>query len=298
VRAFALEGLAPGEALERLSTLVDTTEHGRLTTLVYAVLDPERSELVFASAGHPPPLLVAEDGSARYLEGGRSTPLGAVDGEQRGQSRLELPPGSTFLLYTDGLIERRDRPLEQGLELLQAAAGSAPAELGPMLDHVLGRLAGTDETTDDVAVLALRSVPVAAILRVKVEAAPVALASARRDLREWLQQHGADVEEVHDLVLACGEALTNAVEHPLAPRERAIELTAELVNGEARIAVRDFGVWREPSPVPDRGRGLVLVDALMDGVGIERRPGGTTVTMRRRLRGTPPARAARDDGPG
>jgi anti-sigma regulatory factor (Ser/Thr protein kinase) len=164
-----------------------------------------------------------------------------------------------------------------------------------MLDHVLGRLAGTDETADDVAVLALRSVPVAAMLRVKVEAAPVALASARRELREWLQQHGADVDEVHDLVLACGEALTNAVEHPLAPRERAIELTAELVGGEARIAVRDFGVWREPSPVPDRGRGLVLVDALMDGVGIERRPGGTTVTMRRRLRGAP---AERDDDAG
>jgi PAS domain S-box-containing protein len=291
VRAFALEGLRPCEALARLSTLVDTVEQGRLTTIVYAVFDPQRAELAFASAGHPPPLLVVADGTATYLEGGRSTPLGAVDDERRAEQVVALEPGATFLVYTDGLIERRDRPLEDGLALLAAAAEDGPDDLDALLDHVLARLAGIEQTSDDVAILALRALPVAATLRLKVEASPVALASARRELRAWLEGAGADGEEIHDIVLACGEALTNAIEHPLAPRERAIEVTGEVADGGVAIAVRDFGVWREPSPTPERGRGLVLVDALMDGVGIDRRANGTTVTMRRRLRREPPVPA-------
>ena len=111
-----------------------------------------------ASAGHPPPLLISAEG-ARYVDLPAELLLGISFDPVRTEHRVELPPGSTLLLYTDGLVERRDRPLDDGLAALRDAAddlsrdGRVP-DIDSLCDSLVERLA--PHPTDDLCVLALR----------------------------------------------------------------------------------------------------------------------------------------------
>lgn len=111
------------------------------------------------NAGHLPPLLRRPDGTAEYLEGGHSVLLGAPAGERRSEAIETLPLGSSLLLYTDGLVERRDRALDEGLERLRVRVEASPADADPeaLCEAVLAD-AG-DDLDDDVAILALRLEP-------------------------------------------------------------------------------------------------------------------------------------------
>ena len=157
VRAVAGDGTGPAALLSRLDHFVDQVEAARMATLVYAELDLDDGTVRYACAGHPPPLLLPADGPARLLWDGRSTPLGTFERPQaRGQAEVRLAPGDRLLLCTDGLFERRDRGLDEGLDLL-LRTGAAVADL-PLADAV-GRLTGSllrDEVVrDDVCVLLL-----------------------------------------------------------------------------------------------------------------------------------------------
>ena len=97
-----------------------------MATLLYAVLDPEAGTLRFASAGHPPPLILTPGGEAVFAEGRPGSPLGTVTFPSYEESVVALEPGSVVLLYTDGLVERPTVPLSEGLDALaEAAAGHA-----------------------------------------------------------------------------------------------------------------------------------------------------------------------------
>ncbi|GGT06979.1 hypothetical protein GCM10010271_06720 [Streptomyces kurssanovii] len=112
-------------------------------------------ELHYSNAGHPPPLLVTHDGDTHFLEEGHGPLLGALPDLPRDSGRCALPPGSTLVLYTDGLIERRGEPVHRGMtRLRQQAAAVARTPLEEFCDELLTGLAS--QTTDDVAVLATR----------------------------------------------------------------------------------------------------------------------------------------------
>ena len=114
---------------------------------------------------------------------------------------------------------------------------------------------------------------------------PDALASLRRVVRRWLQEAGAEPDEVHALVMAANEACQNALEHGTGFARTTSHVDLELVGDEVRITVRDAG-RRERSPAdPDRGRGIELMRALTDEVSLELAPHGSVVRLRRRLRG-------------
>ena len=164
LRAFAFEQLRPSAAVSRLNRLVDTLSNAPFATLAYLTLDPTGT-CRYTLAGHPAPLVRAPDGLASFLEGGRSLPLGVGIDVGYAEDRAELQVGATLLLYTDGLVERRDRSLAEGLELLRATVESGPAEPDALVEHVLERLLADGERGDDVAVLAARltSVPAAEI---------------------------------------------------------------------------------------------------------------------------------------
>ncbi|MGH9001240.1 MAG: PP2C family protein-serine/threonine phosphatase, partial [Acidimicrobiia bacterium] len=117
LRASALDGTGPARVLDRVSALVETFEETDLATAVYGVFEPGTGVLRYASAGHPPPLVIWPDGTTGYLEGGRSTPLG-MPVPSREEASVEVQPGCTILLYTDGLIERRDSSLDEGMAVL------------------------------------------------------------------------------------------------------------------------------------------------------------------------------------
>jgi PAS domain S-box-containing protein len=160
LRAYAIEDLEPAEVVRKLHRMTDHLTEGLCTTLVYLDLDPATGELRYVSAGHLPVLHVDGAGGSSYLEGARSTPLGTLpESAAIPQGQRVLQPGDSVLLYTDGLVERRDDGIISRLEQLRAAIASGPVELEACLDHVTATMTGDTVRFDDVALLKLRYTP-------------------------------------------------------------------------------------------------------------------------------------------
>ncbi|WP_405386053.1 SpoIIE family protein phosphatase [Streptomyces sp. NBC_01102] len=155
----------PGKILARLDAATHILYPHQTLTCIYALVEKQAPDepwqLHYAVAGHPAPLLVTWDGQTRFLEGGRSMMLGVDPDEHRPDDTEVLPPNSTVLLYTDGLVERRDESLDRGLaRLRQHAAALAREPLGTFCDELLDGLA--EAGTDDVALIAVRVAALAA----------------------------------------------------------------------------------------------------------------------------------------
>ncbi|SCL37894.1 Response regulator receiver domain-containing protein [Micromonospora pallida] len=152
VRAYAVEGHQPGEILHRVNELMRRLLPDELATICVLLLDPVTGQVRMASAGHLPPLL-AVDGRVDYLQ--HSAPLLGVRAARPPDLEFVVPPGATLVLYTDGLIERRDATIDEGLDALAAHAVDIGADLDAFCARLLRELAPS-EIHDDVAVLALR----------------------------------------------------------------------------------------------------------------------------------------------
>jgi len=161
VRALASTGLEPGPLLDALDGYARRHEVGQMTTLAYAELDLDGGVLTLACAGHPPPAVAAQGAPPRFLWDGRSTPLdAATTPTPRPQSTVALTPGATVILFTDGLFERVDRPLQEGLDLVLAELDRHRHEPAQTLtDEVTTAALAGRRTTDDVCLLALRWTP-------------------------------------------------------------------------------------------------------------------------------------------
>ena len=157
LRAYAIEDPSPSGVVERLDRLVDRLEPDVMATLTYLVYEPAERRLAFSSAGHPFPLLVRPGGEVGFLRAGRSPTLGAGAVLPRREDRVELPPESLVVLYTDGLIERRDRPLDEGMARLAESARIAPPEPERACEAILEQVLAGEAVADDVAVLVMRT---------------------------------------------------------------------------------------------------------------------------------------------
>jgi anti-sigma regulatory factor (Ser/Thr protein kinase) len=255
-----------------------------MTTLLYAIIDADWTEVRYASAGHPPPLVLRGDGTADFLWEGRSTPPGVYNAGDYGEGATTLEGGSTLLLYTDGLVEVPGEDLLSGLERLREAARAGPADPNALCEHVIEAMLGERGASDDVALLALRTTPlVPESLRLELTTDPSSLRYARRMLGRWLVQAGATEREVWDVQLAAHEAFANAIEHAYRFGDAVVVFEARCADGEAVLTVSDSGDWREQPTDGGRGRGLPLMKGLMDDVTVEGGGGGTRVELRRRL---------------
>jgi PAS domain S-box-containing protein len=281
-RAYGLVEASPAEVMARINRLVRSGVEEAMATVLYLVLDRETGAATFASAGHPPPLLLGPGGS-RFLEGGRSVPVGAADPAAFREATGVLPAGSTLVLYTDGLVERRDEPLARRLDALAAAAASSDRELERLCDRILSGVLGDQQPLDDVALLAVRPEPVVTErLTMSLPAEPESLVVLRRRLGRFLHAAGASQAEVYEITLTICEAAGNAIEHAYGPGDAAFEIEAAFDDGEVVASVRDNGTWRERRG-DQRGRGLKIIKGLMDDVEVSSEDRGTVVTMRRRL---------------
>jgi serine phosphatase RsbU (regulator of sigma subunit) len=140
--------------LDELSALLDWTSPDAHATAAVVVLDPATGALTWASAGHPPPLVVLPDGSAAYLDQPPGPPLGVTTGGRREHANRTdvLPPGGLLHLCTDGLVEGRDRPTDIGLKALAAAADRDPEQtLQLHCEQIVAALVERPE--DDVCLL-------------------------------------------------------------------------------------------------------------------------------------------------
>jgi serine phosphatase RsbU (regulator of sigma subunit) len=164
LRSYAYEGSSPSVVLDRLDRLVQGFEMAQVATAVFGRLlrDEAGATLRFANAGHLPPILRQRDGSVHPVRRGTSTLIGVLEPGQRphNEATLTLPEGSLLLLYTDGLVETREREYDTGIDELCAALAALDAHAGPeeACETLIDALVG-DHQEDDIALLAVRIDP-------------------------------------------------------------------------------------------------------------------------------------------
>jgi PAS domain S-box-containing protein len=266
VRAYARIDVPPGELLRLLDHTVRDIDADMIVTCVYAVYDPFDRTLSYANAGHLPPLITVPGDPVRRLHVG-APPLGAGRHGDVTET-VELPPGATLLLYTDGLVERRGSDIEVGIAGLAELAGSLSDPQAVSIDDVPVRLVAAllpDGPDDDVAVLACRATaPPAAQRSVthRVQAGDHALALARRFVQTTLQQWRLGDLVEFDVQLAISELITNALRHGAPP----VVLRLRARRDALLIEVHDAGPGaprpRSASPRDANGRGLLIVAAV------------------------------------
>jgi GAF domain-containing protein/anti-sigma regulatory factor (Ser/Thr protein kinase) len=282
MRALALDQRSPGETVTKLNLLLASYTDVPFATLAYVTLDPSTLDATVTSAGHPPPLVVSPGGRVRFLEGAGGLPLGADPASSYVEWRTRLEPAATVVLYTDGLVERPERSIDEGLDLLAQAAGRAPREPDAFVDAVVAEMLGPGARGDDVALLVilLDAIPLPP-LALTLPARTDSLRTLRRELERWLEDASVPELDARDVVLASWEAGANAIEHAAAPPGSTFRLDAALTGDRVRVEVADNGRWKEPRFRENRGLGLRLIEALMASVDVERMDGGTRVVMER-----------------
>jgi anti-sigma regulatory factor (Ser/Thr protein kinase) len=289
VRAFSLEGHTPDVVVGRVHQLLRSLYDGeQMVTMLYLALNPLTWEATIVNAGHPPPLLIDPSGGATYLESPTGLPVGLNWNLPYEESIALLRPGATLVLFTDGLVDRRDVAVEVGLERLRAVATDlGDGDLDEMCGALLERLVPSD-ASDDVAILVARLEPVRNQLSLTIPADPERLGAVRRNLGRWLSGHQVPKEDADDMILASSEACANSIEHAYGPGEGSVDIDAEVHDGQVTIVVRDSGRWRAPSN-GDRGRGLMFIEACTDSYTLTRGDAGTEVRMQRRVGRSPTA---------
>jgi serine phosphatase RsbU (regulator of sigma subunit)/anti-sigma regulatory factor (Ser/Thr protein kinase) len=281
-RAYAYDHSSPADVLRRMRRHVSDDA---LATAVCMRLDPYARELTYASAGHPPALLLAADcGTVSRLDRASAPPLGIVEAEAVHEAAIDLPADATIVAYTDGLVERRDWSLDVGIDLLASvlasSSGSTPEALASRIVHeVAGRVA----SGDDIAFLIIGSCGVPARMDIEIPADAAALAGLRRRLRRWLVLRGLSEQERENTVLSISEACNNAIEHGYQGLSGTIRLIIDHSEGTLQILVEDHGSWRPPVPDTERGLGIEIMRSVMDEASLEHEPGRTRVLLSQRL---------------
>jgi sigma-B regulation protein RsbU (phosphoserine phosphatase) len=154
LRAYTLLDVSPERVLELLDRKMSHFEMGTIATIAVVVLHPPFDSMQVALAGHLPPVLAVPESEPVLLDDERGPLLGAGFDGRRTSATLPLPPGATVVLYTDGLVERRDESLDAGLERLRHAVSTR--EPNRVAGEIMRRLIGNHVPDDDVAVVVVR----------------------------------------------------------------------------------------------------------------------------------------------
>ncbi len=283
LRAYMVQGHKLTEVISLLNELLVSMGRSRGATLSIFELDPEAEELEAVTAGHLPPLLIEPNGDARLLEQTHGLPVGVSARHDYQACRHPFPTGSRLLLYTDGLIERRNESIDESLQRLTVAAHAAAGRTdSSFADRVYRALIDETPLEDDVALLAIETMPLEDSLEMTLPARPNVLGGLRNTLGRWLQAAGADENELFDITLSASEAATNAIEHAYGAREASFTVRCERDGQEVIVTIRDDGRWRTARR-QGGGRGLGIMRSLLDSVTIDSDDAGTVVTLTKRL---------------
>jgi serine phosphatase RsbU (regulator of sigma subunit)/anti-sigma regulatory factor (Ser/Thr protein kinase) len=284
LRAYAVQDPSPATVMQGVHRLVAQLPLPEMVTVMYLVFDPGSRELRFCNAGHPP-ALVFGGGESSYLRGGLAPPVGVTADATFTEATHQLPRGATLLLYTDGLVERRGVSLKECLERLrQEVASGETSDLEELSDRLLASLLDQDHVADDVALLVMRpQTLVGNPLRLRLPAEARMLVEIRGALRRWLRESEVHPGDAGEVLVACGEACANVVQHAYSAAPGDVELEARLDRGSLEMSVRDQGAWR-PASARGGGWGLQLMRSLMDSIDVDHSSDGTHVRMRRQVR--------------
>ncbi|MFF1293613.1 MULTISPECIES: SpoIIE family protein phosphatase [unclassified Streptomyces] len=287
LRAYAAEGHTPATVMARASVFLHELDTDRFATCLYAEADLATGVVQVVRAGHIDPLVRRADGSCRRVpvEGGLPLGLSAEFGRlEYPVGTVELDPGNTLMLCTDGLVETPGADLDDGMQTLTALIASGPADVRDLADRLID-VAEERGGDDDVALLLLRrrglDVPQSGgrLQQHVASGDPEALAEARHMIRAAVRGWGAR-DRADEIELVADELVTNALMHT---EGSAIVTLRVLAGSDRRLRVE---VEDSSSALPRRreagesgvsGRGLLLVDLLTDVWGVEARGGGKCV---------------------
>jgi serine phosphatase RsbU (regulator of sigma subunit)/anti-sigma regulatory factor (Ser/Thr protein kinase) len=284
-RALLLTGAEPATLLEQLDAVAELVPDAFCTTVFAAIVDTAAETVHYSSAGHVPPVLAPADGSAaELLTDARSVPLAVHRDEPRPQTSRPLAPGCTLMLYTDGLVERRDEPIDERIDRVAGVlADTVALPVESVADAVLHRLAPESGFDDDVALVLYRHAR--APLTIEIDALPQRLKDVRHRLADWLHANAVAGDLAGDIVLVVNEACSNCAEHAYRDRPAGLmRIDADMTRGHLHIRVTDFGSWKTPPADPGtRGRGLPLIRAVSEDVELDGTATGTAISMTFRL---------------
>ena len=279
--ASLMETRSPVHALQVLSRFAQQVDGARCSTAICLVLDTGSGTVRWARAGHVPPLILLSDGSTRFLTDARGAILGLRATPPITEGTATLAAGDAVMLYTDGLVERRGENLDEGLDRLAGAlAPHIRTPVGQLLAPVLDAALDRAGHPDDVAVVVARLQP-APLDRTR-PAVPTGLSAVRREIDAWAALAALPDDQLGDLQLALGEALSNSVEHAYADGRGAGRTAimryrvAMRPDGGVQVETDDDGTWRPPPADPGyRGFGLRTISALTEDLRIDHASPGT-----------------------
>jgi PAS domain S-box-containing protein len=283
-RALLINGAQPALLLEQLDLAASLIPNAYCTTVFLGILDTKSGVLVYSNAGHMPAVIAGPNSGTTVLNDARSVPLAVRRDEPRPQLSRRLPSGSTLMVFTDGLVERKYESLDDGItRAADVLVETMTLPLDAVADVVLRRLAPEAGYDDDVAMVIYRHQQ--AGLRIETHAIADELVSIRHQLADWLRAAEVPRELIDDIVLVVNEACTNCVEHAYRGHGAGTTLLeVETIDAEIRARVTDHGSWKPPAINPgNSGRGLVLMRAISDTLEINSSPTGTTVDIIFRL---------------
>ncbi|WP_082119698.1 SpoIIE family protein phosphatase [Saccharothrix sp. ST-888] len=274
-RTLATLDMPPEQVLTRLDETATGIGEGQFATCICVVYDPVERTCSVASAGHLPPVWVSPDGAARTVVLPPGVPLG-VGGVAFESSEFTLPEGGLVALYTDGLVERRDRDIDHGIDLLSQTLAGRGRTLEASCDAVLTTLVA-EGTDDDIAMIMARALPVPAdrIASLPLDGDGPLPGRARRFTRATLDAWGLSaLTDFAELMVS--ELVTNALLHAEAPRRLRLFRDRTLT-----VEVADSGGSpprvRTSAEEDEGGRGMHLVSELAHRWGTRPTKGGKVV---------------------
>lgn len=302
LRSFAGQLSDPANLLQWMNAHIkQQSAPERFVRLLLGVLDPERAVLTYANAGHVPPILYHSASTEAEWLGEGGIALGIEDDARYKAGRVELHPGDMVVFYTDGITEalRNGQPFGQGrlLDLVKSYGVGSPGELVQAVRRAVEHWTGDADMRDDIALLIFQIAPDSAIdepvREIVVPNEPARISDIRRFVAAFLADLRAPVEVSSEILLAVGEAAGNAYRHGRRLDGRSeIRARCEFHRPDLEVEISDDGPGFDPAEVAARGtpdplaqggRGLFLMNELMDEVTVAPSSEGTTVSLRRSL---------------
>jgi CheY-like chemotaxis protein/anti-sigma regulatory factor (Ser/Thr protein kinase) len=278
IRRFALEDPTPSAILARANALI-SGEH-RVATALLAILEPLSLDVALATAGHQGAAIVSPAGAVTHTDA-RGVVLGTSPDTTYADMEFRLEPGSSLLLYTDGLLGNRDDGMRSGRGRLECALRTHASHSDDLASALYRDVIGDAPPQDDIALLAVTASATLDRLDLTLPAQPANAVRARTAIARFLRGAGMQ-DRTGDLLVAAGEAIGNAIEHAYHGQPGAIRVRGRAAGDGVTVEIRDFGQWHAGAATDGRGFGLPLMRAFADTVDVERTPFGTRVELQAR----------------